>query len=402
MEYESITTIEDLSQFCDELSDAPVIGFDTEFVSEDRYRPELCLIQVAAGDRLAIIDPLKMSTTGPFWDLIVQPGRTVIAHAAREESRFCFRNTGKPIAGLFDTQLAAGFSGMEFPISLGNLVSKLCGKTLAKGESRTNWRHRPLSDDQIHYALQDVTDLEKMYEIQAKKISKLERRAWLDEETEIRQQKVVDYETSENWSRVSGCAGMAPRQLEIIRHLWRWREKRASTLDRPVRRVMRDDLMVELAKRGSPDVKKIRSIRGMDWRGYSAHYEELSKAIQAALDVDDQDLPRRARRSRSVISPMLSQFLSTSMACISRQNKLAPSIVGNTDDVKEVLGYELDRKEDDKLPSLLTGWRGEIVGKTFQKLLGGQVAIRVADVRKEQPLEFFEPDGADGKGDASV
>ncbi|WP_182868521.1 ribonuclease D [Rhodopirellula sp. JC639] len=392
MEYESISAIGDLRQFCDELADAPIIAFDTEFVSEDRYRPQLCLIQVAAGDRLAIIDPLAMHTTAPFWDLLVQPGRTVIAHAAREECRFCFQFTNRPIEGLFDTQLAAGFSGMEFPISLGNLVNRLTGKTLAKGESRTNWRHRPLSRDQLNYALQDVTDLQAMYQTQREAIEKLGRMVWLEEETEIRQRKVIQQETSENWRRVSGCAGMTPRQLEIIRHLWRWRDQRAATLDRPVRRVMRDDLMVELAKRGSADIKKIRNIRGMDWRGYSAHYEDISAAIRAALQVPDDQLPRRTRKSRSVISPMLSQFLSTSMACISRQNKLAPSIVGNADDVKEVLGYELDPKEGDQVPALLTGWRGEIVGKTFRKLLSGDAAIRVANVRKEQPLEFVELD----------
>lgn len=392
MEYESISTIDDLRQFCDELSDAPIIAFDTEFVSEDRYRPELCLIQVAADDRLAIIDPLSMPTTEPFWNLLIQPGRTVIAHAAREECRFCYRFTNQPIAGLFDTQLAAGFSGMEYPISLGNLVNRLTGKSLTKGESRTNWRHRPLSHDQVRYALQDVTDLEAMYQIQLESINKLNRKSWLDEESEIRQQQVIKQETSENWSRVSGCAGMTPRQLEIIRHLWRWRDQRASTLDRPVRRVMRDDLMVELAKRGSADIKKIRNIRGMDWRGYSAHYDDISAAIRSALNTPENELPRRTRRSRSVISPMLSQFLSTSMACISRQNKLAPSIVGNADDVKDVLGFELDPKEGDQVPALLKGWRGEIVGKTFRKLLSGEVAIRVANVRQEQPLEFVELD----------
>ena len=392
MEYESISAIDELRQFCDELADAPVIAFDTEFVSEDRYRPQLCLIQVAAGDRLAIIDPLKMNSTAPFWELLVQPGRTVVAHAAREESRFCFRFTGKPIAGLFDTQLAAGFSGMEYPISLGNLVSRMTGKTLAKGESRTNWRHRPLSKDQLRYALQDVTELEVIYRDQVKMIDKLDRRGWLDEETELRQQKVIDHETAENWRRVSGSAGMSARQLEIIRQLWRWRETRAANLDRPVRRVMRDDLMVELAKRGSSDVRKIRSIRGMDWRGYSGQYDDISAAIQTALEVPDDQLPRRSRRSRSVISPMLSQFLSTSMACISRQNKLAPSIVGNAEDVKDVLAYELGSKGNEEVPALLNGWRGDIVGKTFRKLLQGEAAIRVADVRREQPLEFIELD----------
>jgi ribonuclease D len=88
---------------------------------------------------------------------------------------------------------------------------------------------------------------------------------------------------------------------------------------------------------------------------------------------------------------MLSQFLSTSIACISRQQKLAPPIVGNADDVRELLGYELDRRENDAVPSLLKGWRGEIVGKTFRRLLAGELAIRVADVKETQPLEFIEP-----------
>ena len=390
LDYESITTQDELRHFCDDVSDAPTVAFDTEFVSEDRYRPQLCLIQVAVGDRLAIIDPLSVKSTEPFWHLLTEENRTVIAHAAREESRFCYRYTGKPIAGLFDTQLAAGFSGLEYPISLGNLVNKLIGKSLIKGESRTNWRHRPLSSDQIQYALQDVTDLQAMHAKQNATMTKLKRRDWLDEETTIRQQRVIEQETSENWRRVSGCAGMTPRQLEIIRHLWRWRDHRGSELDRPVRRVMRDDLMVELARRGSSDVRKIRNIRGMDWRGYSGHYEDIAAAIQAALEVPDDELPKRTPRSRSVISPMLSQFLSTSMACISRQNKLAPSIVGNADDVKEVLGYELDPHTGDDVPALLQGWRGEIIGKTFRKLLNGEIAIRVANVRKEQPLEFVD------------
>ena len=159
MEYESINSFDALKDYCAQIEQADVIAFDTEFVSEDRYRPELCLVQVAVNGKLAIIDPYKMEHTDPFWDLLSTPGRTVLAHAAREESRFCYRFSGKPIAGLFDTQLAAGFVGMEYPASLGNLVNRLVGKTLPKGETRTNWRHRPLTADQLHYALHDVVDL---------------------------------------------------------------------------------------------------------------------------------------------------------------------------------------------------------------------------------------------------
>ncbi len=391
LQYESINTTEHLQRFCDQIAEYPQIAFDTEFVSEDSYRPKLCLIQVAAGDQLAIIDPIPMEHTNAFWELLTEPGRVVIAHAAREEARFCFRFTGKPIAGLFDTQLAAGFVGMEYPASLGTLVQRLVSKTLPKGETRTNWGRRPLTRDQITYALHDVTDLGKMYEKLSGMVDKLSRQQWLEEETESFQQKVMDGETRENWRRVSGCSGLNPRQLETVRQLWLWREERAKQSDRLPRRVMRDDLIIELARRGSPDQKKIRGIRGMERRGYNDHYADISAAIQTALDTPDEDLPRRPRGSRRVVSPMLSQFLSTSIACISRQHKLAPPIVGNAEDVRELLGYELDRRRGDPTPSLLKGWRGEIVGKTFRQILEGDLAIRVADVREAQPLEFIKP-----------
>lgn len=390
MQHEYIESSEALEAYCRELAKHEIIAFDTEFVSEDRYRPQLCLVQVAAGDSLAIIDPLPIGDTQPFWDLLVEPGRTVIAHAAREESRFCYRFTGKPIAGLFDTQLAAGFVGMEYPASLGNLVNRLVNKTLPKGETRTNWRHRPLSKDQINYAIHDVTDLETMYKKLMKMIDKLGRREWVEEETVVNQQKVIDGETRENWRRVSGSSGLKPRQLETVKHIWRWREKRAKETDRLPKRVIRDDLIVELAKRGSSDVKKIRNIRGLDRRGFVDHYDDIAAAIQNALDVPESELPKRGRGTRRAASPMLSQFLSTSIACISRQHKLAPPIVGNAEDVRELLGYELDQRKSDPTPSLLKGWRGEIVGKTFRRILAGELAIRVSDVTENQPLEFFE------------
>ncbi len=391
LNYQSINTAAQLQEFCQALSDCSLIGFDTEFVSEETYRPQLCLIQVATEDRLAIVDPMQVGDTTPFWELLTEPNRTVVAHAAREEARFCFSFTGKPISGLFDTQLAAGFVGMEYPASLGTLVQRLVGKVLPKGETRTNWAQRPLTEDQITYALHDVTDLLHMYRQLAQMADKLDRARWLEEETEVFQQKVMEAETRENWRRVSGSSGLKPRQLEAVRQLWLWRENHAKSIDRLPRRVLRDDLIVELAKKGSSNVGKIKGIRGMERRSLYDHYEDIAAAIQTSLDTPEDDLPKRPRGSRRVVSPMLSQFLSTSIACISRQHKLAPPIVGNAEDVRELLGYELDRHPNDPKPSLLKGWRGEIVGKTFRKILAGELAIRVADVNEPQPLEFIEP-----------
>lgn len=390
MNYESIETKAHLEEFCERISTEKIIGFDTEFVSEDCYRPELCLVQVAAGDHLAVIDPYPVGDTSVFWELLCTPGRTVIAHAAREEIRFAYRFTGRPIAGLFDTQLAAGFVGIEYPASLGTLVQRIVGVTLPKGETRTNWRYRPLTKDQITYALHDVTNLAEMHSKLSADIDQFERRTWVEEETQRLQDKVIDAENSENWQRVSGSSGLKPRQLEIVRQLWLWREDIARENDRLPRRVMRDDLIVELAKRGSSDPKKIRSIRGLERRNFQDQYEAIGEAIGIGLNMPEEDLPRRARGRARTASPMLSQFLSTSIACISRQHKLSPAIVGNSDDVKDLLAYELTPRRGSPKPNLLEGWRGEIVGKSFKKILDGKLAIRVADVTEDQPLEFFD------------
>ena len=262
MHYESILTAESLARFIQAVQSEPILAFDTEFVSEDRYRPELCLIQVATADRLFVIDPLAVGDTTPFWELISTPGKIILAHAAREECGFCYRYSGKKIAGLFDVQLAAGFVGMEYPISLGNLVSRLQNKTLPKGETRTNWRTRPLTASQIEYALHDVTELIPMYETLAADVDARNRRSWLDEEVDAIQESVIEREESQRWRKVSGSNGLNPRTMEVLRQLWLWREARAKTIDQPPRRVLRDDLMVELSKRQSSTVERIRGIRG--------------------------------------------------------------------------------------------------------------------------------------------
>lgn len=388
LNYQSIDSPEKLNTFCETLSDRPVIGFDTEFVSEDCYRPELCLIQVAADDLLAVIDPYATGDTTPFWEILTTGNRTVIAHAAREEIRFAYHHAGRPITGLFDTQLAAGFVGIEYPASLATLVQRIVGSTLPKGETRTNWRRRPLTGDQIEYALSDVTLLQTMHTILSEEIQSRDRFKWVHEETARLQEKVIAAETAERWQRVSGSSGLKPRQMEVLRHLWRWRDSVAREKDSLPRRVLRDDLMVELAKRGSSDIKKIGGIRGMERRGVNRSYQDISDAIEAALRVPDDQLPKRTRGQGRVASPMLSQFLSTSMACVSRQHEIAPAIVGNADDVRDLLAYELEPRRGTPKPALLDGWRGEIVGKTIRQILRGELAIRVADVSKNQPLEF--------------
>ena len=126
------------------LGKSPAIGFDTEFVGEDSFRPELCLIQIATAEQLFVIDPFSVGPLEEFWKLLLDPARTTVVHAGREDIRLCFFQAGKPPADVFDVQVAAGLVGLTYPIGYAGLVHELLGQRMTKGETLTDWRRRPL------------------------------------------------------------------------------------------------------------------------------------------------------------------------------------------------------------------------------------------------------------------
>ncbi len=392
--YEHILNADQLARFCDEISTAERIAFDTEFVSEDSYRPELCLIQVAAAKKLAVIDPIAIGQVDRFWELLTESGHTTIVHAGREEFRFCRQAVKQRPTGWFDTQLAAAFVGMEFPAAYNTLVARLIDKTLPKGETRTDWRRRPLSRRQIDYALQDVMYLEKIAVKLIGRIEKLERRQWLEEESTRWQDQLEAYDEQEQWERVSGIAGLSRRSLAIVRELWRWRDAEAAQRNRPAKHVLRDDLITELAKRKTADPKRIQAIRGMERGHFKRHLPSISAAIDRGLRIPDSQCPRLPGRGRQS-SPqftLLGQFVNTVLGCICRSADLAPTLVGTTQDVRDLIAYHLDPdvSRARQAPALARGWRAEVVGRVIEDVLEGRLALRVSQPLDDQPLSIVE------------
>lgn len=384
----SIETSTQLAELCDQLRAASWIGFDTEFVSEDTYRPDLCLIQVAVEDTLAVIDPRRVRDVTPFWEAICDGEHVTVVHAGREEFRFSLSYAGRRPRHLFDTQIAAGMIGLEYPSSYSKLISRILDETLAKGETRTDWRRRPLSAKQIEYALQDVVYLRPLYDKLMKRLAKLQRVSWLDEEMQRWQDELEESERRENWRRVSGAAGLSERAMVIVRELWRWREQEAAQQNRPARRVLRDDLLVELARRGKADSNQIRAIRGIERSLAKRHFPELAACIERAIHLPRHEWPSRPPRRTTSHGTLVSQFISTALGSICRSQQLAPSLVGTVQDVRDLVEYRLapDEFADDEFPVLASGWRAEIVGQTIDRLLEGQLTIRIADPRSEDPL----------------
>ncbi len=390
-----ITTAEDLGELVQRIADQPRVAFDTEFVSEHSYRPQLCLIQVAAGTVLAAIDPLAVSDLKPFWDVLTAPGRVTVVHAAREELLFCRAATGRRPAGLFDVQLAAGMVGLEYPAGYGNLIGRLLSVKSEKGETRTDWRRRPLSERQIEYALEDVRHLHSLHDILLERLNGLNRLGWFETEMAIWQDQIEASIGDDRWRRVSGSATLKGTAAQILRELWRWRETEAGRRNRPVRHVLRDDLLVELARRRSADPKQIRAVRGMERSDIGRLVPEISQAIQTALSAPQEDLPRPGRREPSPQITMLGQFLSAALASICRAQRVAASLVATATDVRDFVAWRLD-EYDSRLPppSLTLGWRADLVGNLFDDLLAGHASIRIADARSDHPLvvERVTPD----------
>lgn len=390
MEYQYIAAEQQLLEFCQFLSDAESIAFDTEFVSEDSYRPDLCLLQVAAKDVLAVIDAKTISDLTPFWRLLVSSERQAIAHGAREELRFCLHALGERPANLFDVQIAAGFIGLEYPASYANLVNRLLRKTIPKGETRTNWRKRPLSNRQLEYALLDVLHLHDLHRVIHEELTKLSRLTWFEEEMGAWQAEVEKYDSQERWRRMSGISNLSSRSLAVARELWRWRDAEAERKNRPPKRILRDDLIVELARRQTADVGRIRAVRGLERGDMKRHLPDLAQAIQQALDLPDKECPPRMRRSTSPQLGLLSQFLSAALGGICKEARISPGLVGTSQDVRDLVIDRLNLNSSSSVqpPALAVGWRAEVVGKRIDELLRGELTLRIGDPLSDQPLLF--------------
>lgn len=384
-----ITTDAGLAQLCQRLADARSIAFDTEFVSEHSYRPQLCLVQVAAGDERAVIDPLVVGDLTPFWQAIVAPDREIVVHSGREEMAFCLDAVGRMPERLIDVQIAAGLVGLEYPAGYGNLISKLAGKTAHKAETRTDWRKRPLSERQIAYAVDDVHFLPTIREELHARLTRLGRAEWLTAEMTAWKDALVVSLGEERWRRVGGSSTLSGRSLAIVRELWRWRDAEARRRDRPARQVLRDDLIVELAKRRTPDGKQIAAVRGFERGDLRRAIPAMSAAIAKALALPDDECPQLHRRESNQHLAMVGQFLSSALTSICRTQQVAASLVGTVEDVRELVAFRLDGgKNGEGLPALMQGWRAEVVGQLLDDLLAGKVAIRIQDPESDHPLTF--------------
>lgn len=390
MSHQFITTDAQLGSLCEKLAAAPWVAFDTEFVSEFTYRPVLCLVQVAWPGGLAAIDTMELRDVRPFWQTLADGGQETIVHAGRGELVFCLEAVGRPPARMVDVQLASAMIGLEYPAGYGTLVSRLLDKTPRKGETRTDWRRRPLTAAQLDYAIEDVRWLHELWKLIRERLQSMNRLSWLEHEQAAWQSDVQESLVRERWRRVSGASGMSTRELAIVREVWRWREDEAERRDIPPRKLLRDDLIVELAKRRQTEARQIRAVRGMERGDLRDYLDDLGECVARACAMTDDELPKTQRRNSTAQHTMLCQLLQSALTSLCRKQHIATSLVATSDDVRALVDYRLYNKADSdgQPPALTQGWRAEVVGELLDDLMAGKVSIRIHDPRSDQPLEF--------------
>lgn len=375
-----------LAEMVDAVQRADRVAFDTEFIGETSYEPILCLVQVATTEGIWVVDPLALPNMAEFWQVLTDPAREVVALAAREEIRFCLRYAGRPPARVFDPQLAAGLVGHGYPLSHTNLVRAVLGVTIDGRETFTDWKQRPLSPRQLEYAADDVRYLFAMEDSIRAAAASLNRADWLDLECARLVDRVVEGEREERWWRVSGSGSLGRRELAVLREVWRWRDAAARADNVPPRKVMRDELLSEIAKRRPSSQADLFALRGFDRGVARSAGAEIFRAVQTAMALPNDQLPPLFRRDDPPQVGVLSQLLAVVSNGLAAQHSVDPALLATAADLQELVRWRLGLLGDDSRPAILEGWRGEIMGKPLLDLLEGRRHVRVTDLKSPNPL----------------
>jgi ribonuclease D len=383
---EIVTKPEELAACCAAIEACPQFGFDTEFVGEATYHPKLCLVQVATPERLFLIDPLTAGPLDAFWKLVVDPARVVVVHAGREEVRLCRLWTGQTPGNLFDLQLAAGLVGMTYPLGHGAVTQQLVGVQLAKGETLTQWGHRPLTPAQVRYAFDDVRYLLRSWQKLSARLEELGRAEWAREEFgRLARNAAPDDPVGERWRKLRGVGSLDRRRLAVVRALFAWREELATRVNRPARTILRDDLIVEIARRNPARDLDLHVVRGLARRDL----DTIVGIATAARALPPEEWPVQTEREQdppqvALVAAVLNAVLGD--LCVRR--RLAPNLVASIADLKTLVRARLYEEPVPPACLLTQGWRGSHILPELLAVLEGRRTIRIADVRAETPLSY--------------
>jgi ribonuclease D len=350
-----ITTAPDLAQLAAGLSAQPRMGLDTEFLRERTYHAQLCLVQVSGSDLAACIDPLALPDLGPLAQLLTSPAIVKVMHASRQDLEVLL-----PVAGLtrpvFDTQIAAAITGLPAQVGYAELVRRLLGRELTKAQTRTDWSRRPLSAEQVEYALDDVHYLLPLADLLQEQVRALGRSAWLEEELRgLEDPASLTIDPQNAWQRLKGLNNLDPGRARLARELAAWRERSAIEHNRPRGWILEEAVLRELIMQVPRTQQALEATPGMPPGLAKRRGAELLACVSAAEISDPAPaLPPRARPDPA------------KTALVKQLSGIVQSVATDLNVVPELLATrrDLEQLADSPEPAIvLSGWRREVLGK---------------------------------------
>lgn len=372
-----IDTAQDLSRCCQAWRELGRFAFDTEFIRDETYDARLCLIQVADANGVTLIDPAEGLDTTPFWELVLDPSIRVIVHAGKEDFDLCVRLTGKPPRNVFDVQVAAGFVGVGYPMSLVRLVAALTNHRIAKGSTLTDWMRRPLTDDQLRYAVEDVSYLLEMADKLEGMLGSLNRAAWAAEEM-LRLEDAEHYRppVAERLHKFRGMKGLDSLGLAVLQRLIEWRDKWAQEKNRPIRAMMRDDILVEIARRRPTKAQQLEVLRGFPQAKNPRVIQQILDLVAETAKSPKSSWPQVEQvREESPMERAAVDLLAGYLRATCDIEKMEYELVGGAQRLRDMLDFL--RGGTSERPIVLTGWREQFAGARLRALLEGRAQVRL-------------------------
>ena len=370
-----ITRSEDLAPLVERLSKQPFVAVDTEFMRENTYWPDLCLIQIASPDEAAAIDPKADIDLGPLLKLLVDnPEVLKVFHAGGQDLEIIYNLTGKTPSPLFDTQIAAMALGHGEQVGYSNLIESMLGHNIDKGARFTDWSRRPLDKRQIDYAIADVTHLATVFPKLLNRLKKTGRGGWLDEEMErLANPSSFAFEPEDAWKRLK-LPSRNPAVLGRLKALAGWREIEARTKNIPRGRIVKDDTLGELAAHPPKTQDDLGRVRGLSagWRTNDIG-ARLMNAVEAAKPLEPDEMPDREPRRPGLTKDavLVSDLLKLLLKIRAKETGVAPRLIARSDDLEALAaGVRKDL-------NILHGWRFDEFGRDALDLVEGRLAFAI-------------------------
>ena len=382
---ELITTTEGLARACLTFADAPFVTVDTEFIRETTFWPELCLVQMACDDLAVLVDPLAEGLDlAPFFALMTDRRVVKVFHAARQDLEIVYKLGGVLPEPLFDTQIAAMVCGFGESIAYDQLVARTTDGRIDKTSRFTDWRRRPLSEQQLTYALADVTYLCDVYKVLKGRIEAEGRERWVDEEMAVLgNPETYDLHPDDAWRRLK-LRVRKPIELAVLKEVAAWREREARARDQPRGRILKDDAIYEIAQQQPRDEQALGRMRAVP-KGFERSQTgvQILAAVERAMAIPRTDLPTIPKL------PYLPEgtgaaveFLKVLLKIVVEEEGVAAKMIASGDDLEQ-----LAAKGEGAEIAAMSGWRRRIFGDRALELLGGRTALCFRD-RKVAVVEL--------------